>query len=237
MSSKTAAMKESYPFPSFQRRRRRNRTLLVIGIILAAAALFWAGKTFAYDRRSLCSGADTGSSCVEVYGNPTITRAAPTSGDISGNAEIMISGTRFGPGVQVWFGDTPAARVSVRNYQQLVAIAPRAQWPGAVDISVARGNGPRSRLQSAYRYTSYLSITSVSSSSGSIAGGTAITIIGSGFAPDTRVYFGETRALRVTYGDQNTLRVLAPRHAIGTVDIRVSAARQAATKKSAYTYQ
>lgn len=226
-----------YPFPSYRRARHRRRVFICMMVFLAAAGLFWLGKSYIYDRRSLCSGADLGSSCVEVYGNPTVTRIEPGAGDVAGGTDVTISGTMFGPGVKVWFGDTLAAGVVVKNYHQLVAVAPKAQWPGAVDIGISRGTGPRHVLKNGYRYTGYLSVTSLTPAMGPAAGGTAVTVIGSGFAPDTKVYFGDVRVLRVAYVDQNTLRILVPRHQAGGTDIRITTGDQTAVRTAAFTYQ
>ena len=57
---------------------------------------------------------------------------------------------------------------------------------------------------------------------GIVNGGTAVTLIGSNFTPETTVSFGSNPA-NVTYVDSNTLRVIAPRAtAVGSVDVVAS---------------
>ena len=65
-------------------------------------------------------------------------------------------------------------------------------------------------------------IATVLPSSGPTTGGTAVTITGTGFVDPMGVSFGATPAPAVTVVSPTEIRVLAPPHARGTVDVTVT---------------
>lgn len=81
-------------------------------------------------------------------------------------------------------------------------------------------------------------ITSVSPSSGDIAGGDVITITGSGFTGATNVDFGFRPATLFLVLDDSSISATAPPGTAGTVDITVTAAAQTSgiSRDDFYTY-
>jgi len=65
-------------------------------------------------------------------------------------------------------------------------------------------------------------VSGVSPGTGLAAGGTAVTISGSGFTGATAVSFGGTAATAVVVVNPNTITATSPAHAAGTVDVRVT---------------
>ncbi len=63
-----------------------------------------------------------------------------------------------------------------------------------------------------------LRLNSIDVTTGPIAGGTSVTLTGTGFTSDTTVTFGGTAA-EVTYVSLNELTVVTPAHAVGVVSI------------------
>ncbi|HUC38073.1 MAG TPA: IPT/TIG domain-containing protein [Acidimicrobiales bacterium] len=80
--------------------------------------------------------------------------------------------------------------------------------------------------------------TGLDPSSGPSAGGTWVTISGSGFEETTGVDFGTTRAVIQVVSDPE-VRALAPAHAPGAVDVRVtsSAGSSAPVSAERHTYR
>lgn len=86
-------------------------------------------------------------------------------------------------------------------------------------------------------------ITSVTPNVGTVAGGTAVTIKGSGFAnciicsppPVIDVYFGNVHAGSVIATDSSTLTIAAPALLPGTYDVIVSQGDGSATAKQAFS--
>lgn len=81
-------------------------------------------------------------------------------------------------------------------------------------------------------------LTGVSPSSGSTAGGTSVTLSGSGFTGVTGVTFGGTAASSFTVNSVNQITATAPSHPAGTVDVVVNATggASAVSPASRYTY-
>jgi hypothetical protein len=70
--------------------------------------------------------------------------------------------------------------------------------------------------------TSPPTVASVTPATGLAAGGTAVTISGTGFTGATAVTFGGTAATAVVVVNANTITATAPAHAAGTVDVQVT---------------
>jgi Concanavalin A-like lectin/glucanases superfamily/MBG domain (YGX type)/Bacterial Ig-like domain (group 3)/IPT/TIG domain/MBG domain len=131
-------------------------------------------------------------------------------------------------------------------------------WFGVVGMPVGTGNGtvtfaafeanpdpqPRSitvtfnDAQSVtFTQEAGLWLTSLSPTSGPMTGGTAVTLRGTGFEPDTRVIFDGYDALSTEYVDSTTLIATTPPHAPATVWVGVfSSDYRSAWLDQAFTY-
>lgn len=82
-----------------------------------------------------------------------------------------------------------------------------------------------------------LAVTAIAPSSGSISGGTAVTITGTGFAAGVTVSFGGTAALNVAVGSPTSITATTPSHTAGRVDVVVTNVnRQSYTLRGGYLY-
>src|SRR5205823_1707198 len=104
------------------------------------------------------------------------------------------------------------------------AAAP-AHSAGTVDVTVADGGGT-SAISSAdkYAYENKPTVTSLSPTAGSTAGGNTVTITGTNFISGATVKFGATASGSVTFVSGTRVTAAAPAHAAGTVDITVNTA-------------
>lgn len=77
----------------------------------------------------------------------------PRSGAMQAEQAVTITGN-FRPdlGYTVYFGTERSQRVSVRDESTLVAIAPTADNPGTVDITIIADNGPAFKIVQGYTY-------------------------------------------------------------------------------------
>lgn len=81
------------------------------------------------------------------------------------------------------------------------------------------------------------SISSISPSSGPIAGGTAVTISGSNFQAGSVVQFGSIPSVSVQVVNSNQIRCITPTEGIGTVSVTVQdSGSQATTAQNAFTF-
>jgi hypothetical protein len=79
--------------------------------------------------------------------------------------------------------------------------------------------------------------SSISPGSGTTAGGTAVTITGTGFAAGGTVSFGGTAATGVSVGSSTTITATTPAHGAGAVNVVVTNSDgQSGTLNNGYTY-
>ena len=163
-----------------------------------------------------------------TYGSsvPTVTDVNPAGGPTAGGNLVVITGTGFN-GVTgaagVKFGATNATSYIVNNDTQITAVAP-AGTAGAVNITVTHPvNGTSvNTVNDDYVYGATPTITSVAPAAGSAAGGTVVTITGTGLTGATAVTFGGTAATTFIVNSDTTITATAPAHAAGTVDVVVT---------------
>jgi hypothetical protein len=79
-------------------------------------------------------------------------------------------------------------------------------------------------------------ITSVSPSSGTTAGGTAVTITGTGFVSGAAVTFGSVVASNVTVVSSTSITATTPAHATGAVNVVVTDSNGSGTLANGFTY-
>jgi hypothetical protein len=72
----------------------------------------------------------------EVQPVPEIITISPTSGSVTGNTLVTITGKNFTGASGVQFGTAPAASFTVDSDTEITATAPRTARPGKVDVSV-----------------------------------------------------------------------------------------------------
>jgi uncharacterized protein YjiK/methionine-rich copper-binding protein CopC len=167
---------------------------------------------------------------------PTVTGISPTSGTTAGGTSVTITGTNFAAGVTVRFGTTAATNVTVVSATQITATTPTG-IAGAVNVVVTNPDGQSATLTSGYTYVAAPAVTSVSPTSGTTAGGTSVTIAGSGFAAGATVTFGGTAATGVTVVSATQITATTPAHAAGAVNVVVTnSGGLSGTLTNGYTY-
>jgi hypothetical protein len=91
-----------------------------------------------------------------------------------------------------------------------------------------------------YHYKYLPVITKVEPNTGPVAGGGEVTVLGAGFKVGFNALFSFGTTMTEQSGCENTrCIVIAPTHAVGTVDVRitVNGAISAKTKADLYTYK
>ena len=157
----------------------------------------------------------------------TITNVSPPSGTTAGGTAVTITGTGFNttPGTTtiLTFGGTNATSVTVVSSTQITAVTP-AQAAGPADVTIINPDTSTFTLSGGYTYTasSGLTIASITPGSGTTAGGTMVTIIGSGFQSGLTVEFGTTPGTNVAVPDPTQITVTTPAAtAAGQVNVTV----------------
>lgn len=144
----------------------------------------------------------------------------PNRGSVDGGTAFTIKGTSFTTDTEVFFG---ARRVMTELVDgKLRGETPGASGVGPVNIKLLDPVTGSDTLVGGFTYTAPLEIFSVSPSLIPNTGDVEVTIKGFGFTPDTRISFGGNTGSRHTLIDNTLMRVIAPAHAPGVVDVRAS---------------
>jgi hypothetical protein len=154
---------------------------------------------------------------------PTVTGISPTSGALAGGTSVAITGTGFTSATAVKFGGTPATSFTVNSATLITAISP-AHSAGTVDVTVTIPGGTSAiSINDQYTYSAAPTVTGISPTSGPAAGGTSVTITGTGFTGATAVKFGGTSATSFTVNSATSITAISPAKATGgTVDVTVT---------------
>ena len=116
---------------------------------------------------------------------PIIVNVSPNIGSLEGETEITITGTGFLRGVNVLVGGAKASRW-IKTPTKIGAKTPPST-PGPKDVVVINPDGQEATLEAGFTYNPAPVITKVVPDNGRLAGGTKITVQGSGFLPKARV--------------------------------------------------
>ena len=167
---------------------------------------------------------------------PSITDISPSSGINTGGTNVTITGTNFTGATLVTFGGIAATTINVVNSTTISCITPTVPSDGAVGIIVTTGGGP-SGVFSSFTYITSPVISSISPSSGGIAGETNVTIRGINFTGATSVTFDGIAATSLSVVNSTTITCITPaRTTAGAVDIIVTTGGGPSDAFSSFTY-
>lgn len=162
----------------------------------------------------------------------TVTSVSPTTGAVTGGTLVTISGTGFLPGATVVFGTTPGTAVSVTSSTTLTVLAPAGPAGTAGSVRVTNPDGGTALAPGIFIFGSdggtstsvgtQPTISTISPNSGSAAGGTPVTILGSGFVPGITVAFGGVPATNVSVVNSTQITLTTPSGAVGAVPVMVT---------------
>jgi hypothetical protein len=155
-----------------------------------------------------------------TYG-PTVTGLSPTFGPSLGGTTVNVIGTGFTGATSVIFGTAEATNVTVVNANLVTAVSPPGN--GVVDVSVTTpaGTSPPTPADQ-FTYPPLPTVTGLSPTSGTAAGGTPVTITGTNFTAPATVDFGTNNpATNVIVVNASTVTADSPAGS-GVVDVTVT---------------
>jgi IPT/TIG domain/Dockerin type I domain len=162
---------------------------------------------------------------------PAITNINPTSGSAVGSQSVTITGTNLSGATSVTFGGTAGAITA--NTATSITVTTPAHAAGAVDVVVTTAGGSATST-GGYTFVAAPTITNINPTSGTTAGGTALTITGTNLSGATVTIGGSSAT--VTGTTATTATFTTPAHAAGAVDVTVTTAGGSATSTNGYTY-
>ena len=167
---------------------------------------------------------------------PTLTSISPTSGPSTGGTTITLTGTNFASGATVLVNGVAATGVTFVSATQVRATTP-AGSAGARTVQITNPSGQSASLAGAFTYVGGPGLTSVSPTSGPTAGGTTITITGTGFVSGATVRVNSVAATGVTFLSATQLRAVTPAGTAGARSVQVTNPDgQSGTLAGAFTY-
>ncbi len=170
------------------------------------------------------------------YGSaPTLTSISPVSGSISGGTLVTLFGANLANATSVTFGGLPGTNFTRFDAATQVTVnTPATTTPGVVYPLILTPSGSVTNSSVSYTYYGSPVITSISPSSGPLAGGNLVTITGTSFVGASQVTFDGTQATNFTYVDSTKITANAPAHAAGAVTVLIAAT--GGTGTGTYTY-
>ena len=165
----------------------------------------------------------TGSSDHFTYdATPSVTGITPVAGPIAGGTVVTITGTGFVVGSSTAkFGTSSGTSVSCSSSTSCTATSP-GESAGVVDVTVTTPGGMSSSGSSDhFTYDATPSVTGITPVAGPIAGGTVVTITGTGFADASGASFAGNAASYTIVSD-TSITATTPAHAAGVVDVTVT---------------
>jgi hypothetical protein len=178
----------------------------------------------------------TGSNLFTFLAAPTVSAISPTGGTVAGGTAVTLTGTGFVSGATVTIGGTAATGVVFVSSTSLTATTP-AHAPGVVNVVVTNPDTQTATGASLFTYSVAPTVSATAPTGGPLAGGTAVTISGTGFIAGATVTIGGTAATSVVFGSATSLTATTPAHAAGPVDIVVTNPDgQTGTGTSLFTY-
>jgi hypothetical protein len=174
---------------------------------------------------------------------PVIASVLPRGGDANGGTEVVLAGSGFMDGAAVRIDGVDQGVVTVEGDGTARFTTLGAAPGGPFTLELENPDGSVTAQSFVYVTQVDPEVTGVSPTSGSSGGGTTLTLTGSGFTPSMQVSFlaelagTEVAATSTTYIDANTLEVVTPAHAAGTVALFVADASECGTlSESAFTF-
>jgi hypothetical protein len=188
-------------------------------------------------------GASIGTAHSVIAGTPpvpAVTKIVPKKGPAAGGTSVTITGKNLSEATGVSFGSLPAASFTVNSATSITAISP-AETADTVDVTVTSPGGTSATTTADRFKFGPPTITAVSPSSGSTAGGTSVTVTGTGFAPGTTATsfkLALSPATSVNCSSFTQCTITTPAHKAGTVDVRATVGKAVSPKTPAdhFTY-
>ncbi|TFD46207.1 choice-of-anchor G family protein [Cryobacterium frigoriphilum] len=149
-----------------------------------------------------------------------VTSVVPNTGPETGGTSVTITGSCFTGATAVLIGGTPATNVVVVNDTTITADVPAGV--GVADVTVVGGGTcGTGTLPGGFTYLPAAVISAITPDNGPEAGGTTVTITGTGFTGATDVTFDGESAATVTVDSDTQITVVTAAHAPGPSDVVV----------------
>jgi hypothetical protein len=168
--------------------------------------------------------------------NLALTSIAPTSGPTSAGTQVTVSGEGFAGELELSLGPLLATSLVLQGTGVITALAPAGA--GRVDVVLRSRQEPESSdsLPGGYLFVEPLFLGRIEPAMGAIAGGTFVTVNGTGFGPATRIELGGKALKDVRLVSPYVITGRTPPGTSGAVDVTARDASAQDTIPGAFTY-
>ncbi|MBT2764786.1 IPT/TIG domain-containing protein [Paenibacillus sp. ISL-20] len=157
-----------------------------------------------------------------IWPAPQITSLNPDNGLVTGGNIVKINGANFLQGAKVYF-DSKLVSSTVYSGEEIRVQAPSWANSDTIDVRIVNPDNQEATLKDGYNYVlpSEAQISSLTPNSGPQAGGTVVTIKGTGFLPGSKVYF-DSKVVTISTFTTSEITVRTPSWDVaGKVDLKV----------------
>lgn len=173
--------------------------------------------------------------CFTYFEDLVVTGLTPREGPLTGGTTLTLTGQGFDDEVSVVVGGSSATGLTRMGSNELRVVTPRGQQADLVDVVVYNKNGVSTQRR-AFRYLADLRVSRLSPVSGPAAGGTVVTLTGTGLTGATEVRFGAVPGTNLAVVSDTEVTVTAPAQALGAVDVAVTTPRGTWTVRRGFAY-
>jgi hypothetical protein len=160
-------------------------------------------------------------SAYTVFAPPLVTSVSPSQGPVAGGTAVEVIGSGMHEGVTVLIGSSVCGSMTVDS-EYKVSCTTAAGSSGTKTVTVVDGSGQQGSLASGFTFVASPLVAQIVPSSGSIAGGDIVTVIGNNFVNGAVVRFDTSVCTSTTFSAADTLTCVVPAHAAGNVTVTVT---------------
>ena len=148
-----------------------------------------------------------------------VSTISPNAGPVAGGTLVTITGLNFAGATSVSIGGTQVTNFTVVSDSTITALT-AAHSAGPSDVVVTTPNGTATGT-GLFTYVPEPTIVTLTPPTGLPAGGSTVTINGTGFVSDVSVDFGGTPGTHIVVISDTQLTVQSPGHPLGSVPVKV----------------
>ncbi len=153
---------------------------------------------------------------------PTVTGVNPSGGPTAGGTPVTITGTNLCNASAVDFGSTPVTTFTTNQACTEISTTSPPGTSGTVDVTVVTpGGSSPTNPSDHFTYAPVPTLSGINPNFGPEAGGTVVTLTGSGFTGTTAVNFGANTAPNFTCTSDTSCTATSP-PGTGTVNVTVT---------------
>jgi|GEM_PF-699018 len=167
---------------------------------------------------------------------PTVSAISPATGALGGGTAVTLTGTGFLSGATVSIGSSALSGMTVVSATSITGFTTSAT-SGAKDVVVTNSDAQIGTLTNGFTYSAGPGVSSSSPAAGPLAGGTTVTVVGTGFATPMTVQVNGVAGTSVNVSSATSLSFVTPTNVAGTYSIVVTDNfSQSATLSNAFSY-